>query len=318
VLTQNPDHRKPEGQAMLNRRTLIAAAGALALSATAASANWQSQYPELVFAVVPAENAQGVTDRYQPFADYLSKELGTKVTLRVANDYAAVIEGQRTGNIHIGYYGPAAYARALVSGAPVQAVMQDVNADGTRGYYSVAYVKADNPATKIEDLKGKVLGLVDPNSASGNNVPRFAMNKLGIDPEQFFSKVVYTGSHENAITALQQGTVDVAFNWWNDEAESNLMRMERKGMAKYSDFKIVFRSDLITGSPWAILSNMPDDAKTAIANAMLAVPTKAPEVFQKMTDGKAQPWVPVTNAEYNTMVELILFVDELKKKQAGG
>ena len=29
------------------------------------------------------------------------KELGTKVTLRVANDYAAVIEGQRNGSIHI-------------------------------------------------------------------------------------------------------------------------------------------------------------------------------------------------------------------------
>ena len=59
------------------------------------------KYPELVFAIVPAENASGVTDRYTPFVEYLSKELGTKVTLRVANDYAAVIEGQRAGNIHI-------------------------------------------------------------------------------------------------------------------------------------------------------------------------------------------------------------------------
>ena len=34
------------------------------------------------------------------------------VTLRIANDYAAVIEGQRDGNIQIAYYGPASYARA--------------------------------------------------------------------------------------------------------------------------------------------------------------------------------------------------------------
>ena len=38
------------------------------------------------------ENASGVTDRFAPFINYLSKELGTKVVLRVANDYAAVIE----------------------------------------------------------------------------------------------------------------------------------------------------------------------------------------------------------------------------------
>ena len=40
---------------------------------------------------------------------------------------------------------------------------------------------------------------------------------MGINPEEFFAKVVNTGSHENAIIALQQGTVDAAANWWNDE-----------------------------------------------------------------------------------------------------
>ena len=46
-------------------------------------------------------------------------------------------------------------------------------------------------------------------------MPRFALDKMGIDPDTFFGKVVYTGSHENAVLALAQGTVDVAANWWN-------------------------------------------------------------------------------------------------------
>ena len=47
---------------------------------------------------------------------------------------------------------------------------------------------------------------------SGNNVPRFELNKMNIKPEEFFANVVYAGSHENAIIALQQGQVDAAFN----------------------------------------------------------------------------------------------------------
>src|SRR5438094_4770592 len=78
--------------------------------------SWRTQYPELVYAVVPAENATGVVDRFTPFVDYLSRELGSKVTLRVANDYAAVIEGQRAGNIHIAYYGPASFSRPRLTG----------------------------------------------------------------------------------------------------------------------------------------------------------------------------------------------------------
>src|SRR5258707_14322613 len=102
---------------MINRRFILAGAAALAFSASAASAqDWRAKYPELTFAVVPAENASGVTERWTPFVAYLSKELGTKVTLRIANDYAAVIEGQRSGNIHIASYGSASFARARLTG----------------------------------------------------------------------------------------------------------------------------------------------------------------------------------------------------------
>ncbi len=98
---------------MLNRRLALGtalAAGLFTLAGTAGAQSWKAQYPELVFAVIPAENASGVTERYGPFIEYLAKELGTKVTLRVANDYAAVIEGQRNGSIHLAGYGPASPA----------------------------------------------------------------------------------------------------------------------------------------------------------------------------------------------------------------
>jgi phosphonate transport system substrate-binding protein len=303
---------------MFSRRTVLGlAAGALALSATAVSAqDWKAKYPELVWAIVPAENASSVTDRYGPMMAYLEKQIGTKVTLRIAADYAAVIEGQRAGQIHIGQYGPAAFARALMTGAQIEAFAQDVNADGTKGYYSVLWVKKDNPATKIEDLKGKNLCLVDPNSTSGNNVPRYAMNKLGIVPEQFFSNVVYAGSHENAIIGVQQGTCDAAFNWYNDENESLLMRMDRKGMAKFSDFKMVFKSDIIVNSPMAYLANLPEELKAKIRDAVYNIEKNDPAAFQKATDGKAKPWEPVDNKAYDTIIELNKFVDQLRKKSS--
>src|ERR1700709_1755796 len=107
---------------MSNRRTILAGAAALAFTATAASAQeWKAKYLELNFAVVPAENASGVTERWAPFIAYLSKELGVKVNLRIANDYAAVIEGQRTGNIHIASYGSASFSRARLTGVNAEA-----------------------------------------------------------------------------------------------------------------------------------------------------------------------------------------------------
>jgi phosphonate transport system substrate-binding protein len=307
---------------MINRRLVLAGIAAFSFTASASADDWRTKYPEITFAVIPAENGTGVLERYTPFVNYLSKELGIKVTLRVANDYAAVIEGQRAGNIHIGYYGPASFARARLTGVKTDAFVIDVNSDGSKGYYSVFYVLAKSPYQKLEDLKGKNLGLVDPNSTSGNNMPRFKMNQMGVDPDAYFSKVIFTGSHENAVLALAQGTVDVAANWWNAEDDSNLTRMLAKNMVKSSDgtplkkedFRVVVKSDLIINSPYAYRSDLPDDMKAAIKQAFLDAPQKDSDAFKKLSDGKNRPWQPIANDDYNKTIDLIKFVDSLRKK----
>jgi phosphonate transport system substrate-binding protein len=309
----------------INRRTLLTGLAATAGTIGIARAqNWRAQYSELVYAVVPAENATGVLDRFAPFVDYLSRELGTKVTLRVANDYAAVIEGQRAGNIHIGYYGPASFSRARLTGVPTDAFIIDVNSDGSKGYYSVFYVLAKSPYQKVEDLKGKNLGLVDPNSTSGYNMPLYTLDKLGISPDTFFGKTQVTGSHENAVLALAQGTVDVGANWWNADDDSNLTRMLTKGMLKNpdgspmkkEDFRIILKSELIINSPTAMLGSLPPELKSAIRTAFLEAAAKDKAAFDRLSDGKNQPWQPIDNAAYDDTIKMIQFVDRLRKKSS--
>ena len=311
---------------MIQRRTILSGLTAVpALAAFPARAqSWRSAYPELVFAVVPSENASGVVDRWNPFVEYASRQLGTKVTLRVANDYAAVIEGQRAGNIHIGYYGPASFARALVTGVKTTAFAIDVNSDGTTGYYSVFYVRADSPYKSLDDLRGKNLGLVDPNSTSGYNMPLFALDKRGVNAEQYFGKVLITGSHENAVLALWQGTVQVAANFWNAPDDSNLTRMLNKGMVKRADgspatvddFRIILKSDLIINGPTAYLDSLPPDLKAAIRTTWFEAASHDKAAFDRLSDGKNLPWKATTNDAYDDTVKLITFVDKLRRKNA--
>jgi len=309
----------------IHRRTLLTGlVAAVSTISVARAQSWRGEYPELVYAVVPAENATGVVDRFTPFVDYLSRDLGTKITLRVANDYAAVIEGQRAGNIHIGYYGPASFSRARLTGVATAAFVIDVNSDGSKGYYSVFYVLAKSQYQKIEDLNGKNLGLVDPNSTSGYNMPLYTLDKLGVSPDTFFGKTQVTGSHENAVLALTQGTVDVAANWWNAEDDSNLTRMLKKGMLKNpdgtpmnkEDFRIILKSELIINPPTAMLSSLPPELKSAVRAAFLEAATKDKVAFDRLSDGKNQAWQPIDNAAYDDTIKLIQFVDRLRKKSS--
>ena len=152
-------------------------------------------------------------------------------------------------------------------------------------------------------------------------MPLFKLNKLGIKPESFFSKMVVTGSHENAVVALAQGTVDVAANWWNADDDSNLTRMLTKHMVrdksgnelKKEDFRVILKSDLIINSPTAMLASLPDDLKAKVKEAYFNAATKAPEAFAKLSDGKNLPWAPIGNADYDDTIKLVRFVDGLRK-----
>jgi phosphonate transport system substrate-binding protein len=305
---------------MITRRSLAAIAGA-AVTAPLFAQVGRAAFPELTFAIVPAENASGVMDRWNPFLAYLSKALGTKVTLRVANDYAAVIEGQRSGNVQIANYGAASFARARITGVKTDAILLDLNGDGSTGYFSVFYVLTSSPYKAIADLKGKNLGLVDPNSTSGNNVPRFVLNEMKIKPDEFFSKVVFTGSHENAVLALASGQVDVCANAWTAPDNSTLTQMLTKGMLKfadgkpmkYEDFRIILKSPEILNGPYAVLEGMPADLIAAIKKAFLDAPVKAKEEFARLSDGKNKGFKETNNAAYDSVIGLVKFVDSLRK-----
>lgn len=307
---------------MLTRRSLAGALALALLARPAAAQDWTAAYPELTLAVIPAENASGTTDRYAPMTAYLSKALGVPVRLRIANDYAAVIESQRAGNAQLAFYGPASFARAVMTGVKVEPIVNQRHDTGASGYYAVIYVRADSPYRTIEDLKGKNLALVDPNSTSGNQAPRYFLSKAGHPVDTFFGKTVYAGSHENAVLALVQGTVDAAANLYNTDTDTMVTRMAAKGMLKkpdgsamsQADFRVVFKSDFLPEGPFAMLASLPDALKAQIRAALVAMPTADKAAFDRLSDGKDLGLTPVTLKDYQPIIDMLKFNDDQRRK----
>jgi phosphonate transport system substrate-binding protein len=312
---------------MFNRRHIVGAAvAALALGTAALSSvqaqDWKAKYPELTLGVIPAENASTTSDRWNPLTEYLSKELGVPVKLRVAQDYAAVIEGQRAGNIQIAFYGPASFARAAITGVKTDPIVNQKHETGVNGYYSVIYVRADSPYKSIDDLKGKTIALVDPNSTSGNQAPHFFMQRAGKDLDKFFGKTFFAGSHENAVLALAQGTADAAANLWNSETDTTVTRMNARHILKdangkemtQKDFRVVFKSDFLPEGPFAVLDSMPADLKEKIRTALVELPAKDKATFDKLSDGKDLGLVPVSLKDYQPIIDMVRYNDEQRKR----
>ena len=136
---------------------------------------------------------------------------------------------------------------------------------------------------------------------------------MGIsDADAYFGKVVFTGSHENAVLALAQGTVDVAANQWTSDDDSTLAQMLHKGMLKNADgtpmkkedFRIIHKSALIINGPYAYNSDLPEDLKAAIAKAFLDAADKGQggvrQAVRRPEAGRSSPPRPRTGTRPST------------------
>lgn len=78
-------------------------------------------------------------------------------------------------------------------------------------YQSYLIVPERDATTRsMADLRGKIFGYSDPQSNSGHNVPVGEIQRLGADPEHFFSRTIYTYSHRKLVEGVAAGLLDGA------------------------------------------------------------------------------------------------------------
>jgi len=79
---------------------------------------------------------------------------------------------------------------------------------GSPFYKGQIVVRAGSGIETLEDLKGRTFAYVDPASTSGHLYPKSLIAASGHDPDRFFSRVVFAGSHNAVLLSVLKGEVD--------------------------------------------------------------------------------------------------------------
>ena len=279
---------------MLTRRNMLIASvmglGATSLGLPLARANdWRDKFSTLNFGVVSSENEADRIARYKAFVAYLEGRLRIPLKMHQATDYAGTIEALKARKLEFARLGPAAYAQAwLVTGGKVEPVVVETDSEGSVSYHSVIAVKVDSPYQSLDDLQGKALAFADPNSTSGFVAPSYFLREEGINPESFFGRTGFSGSHENGIIAVLNGTYDAAATFWTNEQRSNVARMEGKGMIPKGRIRYVWKSPRLPNGTWVVHADLPAALTADIRAALVALPTADPVAWKDITDGKSR------------------------------
>lgn len=249
--------------------TAKAAAGAAAAAASNAApttadarANWPKK---LTFSVVPAEQNTDLSPTYKPLIDLLKEKTGIAIEFFQATDYNGVIEGMISGKVDLAEFGPFSYVLAKTNGADITPVGVMVSgATAPPGYQAYGVVRSDSTISGLSGFKGRKVCFVDPGSTSGYLYPAAGLLKAGIDPQKDVSPT-FAGGHDLSVLAIKDKTCDAGFAF-DTMVDKTLVE---KGSIKSGEIKVVWKSDIIPGSPFAMSNKLPANLRQLIVSTIV-------------------------------------------------
>ncbi len=185
---------------------------------------------------------------YRPLAAYLSKALGREVKLRTVDTWEGLAKSLSNGETDLALMGPWGYVLANHQ-AGAQAI-STILYEGKPEYFAIWVTHPASGINTVADMKGKSFAFGDKGSTSGYLIPFHQFQKLGIDPEKYFSKVLYT-KHQAIETSVTRRELDVGADY-----NRNRDAMIADGLIKAADSKIIWTSAPLPNDAFAVSAGL--------------------------------------------------------------
>ena len=287
---------------------LLAGTALVTAIAAPAAADWRDDVSVVRIATAASDDEAARRARYEPVAEFLSERLGVDVELIVTSEHAATAEAFLNGFVEVADMGTQAYA-IMHEQAPgsVRPFATQLNEDGSLGYNAAILTRADNDEVDdLMDLEGKTVAFPSQSSNSGTIAPMFflANNHDIEDLDAFFGDTTFSGSHNNSVLGVVQGTYDAAFVWYRGEDNNAARSLVDRGEVSEDDLKWVWISPSMPTNPWVVSTELPQEAQDEIIAAIMAMNEDGSDALDAMSEGTSAGLAEVSHEDYLDIIAI--------------
>nr|WP_307897668.1 phosphate/phosphite/phosphonate ABC transporter substrate-binding protein [Clostridium botulinum] len=203
---------------------------------------------EIIFGINPFTAPKNIKKMYVPIIEKVCKSIGYKARTIIVKDYDALNDNIKENIIDVGWFSPFAYVNAHKKSGVIPIVTPKIN--GKDYYKGYIIARKDSNIKTLNDLKDKIFGYVDVNSASGCIYANHILKDNKLNHNSLFKESYFLGSHDNVINAVLNGEIDAGATY--DEALENA----RKEGIKVDDILILAQSENIPKDTIGVNKNM--------------------------------------------------------------
>jgi phosphonate transport system substrate-binding protein len=158
--------------------------------------------------LIPERDVFALRERNRVLADYLAEQLHRPVRLVTANSYDAILKDFAEKQVDVAFLGSLVTV-LCVDRLHAQVLLKSELPGNVMGYRGVVCVREDGPVRRISDLVGHSMALVRTTTA-GNLFPFYELSQHGLLGVGKMPRIVWVGTHDDAISLLEEGAVDAA------------------------------------------------------------------------------------------------------------
>lgn len=200
---------------------------------------------------------------YKPLARFLAAKLGRDVQLRTVDTWEGLAKSLANGETDLALLGPWGYV--LANHEAGAQVISTILYDGKPEYFAIMVTHPGSGIKQVGDLKGRTFAFGDKGSTSGYLIPLHYFMTQGINPETYFSKVLYT-KHQAIETQVAQGMLDAGADY-----NRNRNAMIEEGLIKAEQSVVIWQSAPLPNDAFAVSQSLfADQALVAKLRAALA------------------------------------------------
>ncbi|MHC4395885.1 MAG: substrate-binding domain-containing protein [Planctomycetota bacterium] len=160
------------------------------------------------FAIASMISAEETWVTYKQLIDYVASHIGDEASMILRPSYSEVRILLEEKKVDLAFVCTGTYITcsraATVELIAVPEFKNDLK------YRCLFVVNKNSKINDIADLQGRSFAFTDPESNTGCIVPSWVVRKQGNEPKAYFSKIIYTGSHDRSLHAVARGLVDGA------------------------------------------------------------------------------------------------------------
>jgi phosphonate transport system substrate-binding protein len=163
------------------------------------------QADSLILGVHPYLSTTELHARFEPLCTYLSERTGDDVELQVAPTFNALIDALLQGQVDVAFMGSSNYV--LLSRRSTQLVLLGRLHNREGQLHGAIVVPQDSPLQRVDDLRGRQIAFVSPDSTMGYRLTTCVLQQAGIHADDL-AGWQFLHNHENVAYAVLGGFFD--------------------------------------------------------------------------------------------------------------